>query len=105
MRFGRTKETTTLDEYGSTITVIRNIRNFETMHTYKQFTNRSKVKDAKEEMVEFMKHSDNVRQKKLAGVLVIKDDDKSLQPHFVVEYPKHDIDGSYFVISSWTEVV
>lgn len=104
--FGSERETTDIDEQGSTLTVIRKIRNQDVMKTYKQFKVRIKVKDAKEETVEYLKHTDKIRQKRKEGVLLTNDrDDPSLAPFFMIDYPKSDVDGTYFVISAWTEVV
>lgn len=105
IRFGTERETTTLDEMGSTVTVIRKLRDYEVAKTYKQFRVRVKVRDPKEETVEFMKHSDLLRDKRAKGVLVIKDEDPTVLPSFVTEYPKFNEDNTYFVISSWSEIV
>lgn len=106
MRFGIEKSTTTTDDLGSTITIMRKIRDYEVMKTYKQIKNRVKVRDAKEEMAEYLKHTDKIREKKDLGILLATDrDDPTLVPAFTIEYPKHNVDGTYFVVSSWTEIV
>jgi hypothetical protein len=103
MKYGTEKETTTTDSNGSTLTIIKKWRDGEVMKTYRQVQDRVKVTNINEETAEYIKHTDRVREKKKLGLLVVKDEDKTLAPTFIIEYPKHDIDGSYFVVSSWTE--
>ena len=105
MKYGIERETTELDDRGSTLTVIKKWRDGEVAKTYKQFKERSKVRSEKEQMVEYMKHADKVFEKHRAGILVVKDEDPSLYAAFWTEYPKFDQDGSWFVISSWCEAV
>ena len=82
MRFGTEKETTELDEYGSTLTLVKKIRNYDVAKTYKQYRIRVKVRDQKEQLVEYMKHADKVMEKHKEGKLVIKDEDPMLYPGF-----------------------
>lgn len=105
MKYGTTKETTTIDTIGSTKTVIKKVRDYATVKVQKQYKIRTKVKNSKEEAVEYLKHSEKLREKKEAGILVLKDEDTALLPAFTTEYPKYDVDGSYFVVSCWTESV
>jgi transposase len=72
---------------------------------FKQFKIRVKVHDSKEEMSEFLKHCNILREKRKLGVLVVKDDDVTLTPSFMTEYPKIDTEGTYFVVRSWTEII
>lgn len=105
MRFGIEKSTASLDDQGSTVSVINKIRDYDVMKTYKQYKLRTKVKDQKEQLVEYMKHADKVMEKHKAGILVVKDDDPQLYAAFWSEYPKFDKDGSWFVVSQWTELI
>lgn len=105
MRYGIEKETTTLDNNNSTVTLIRKVRDYEVAKSYKQFNLRVKVRDAKEEMAEYLKHTDKIREKKTMGVLVTFDEDRSLLPSFTAHYPKFNEDDSYFIVSSWTEII
>jgi hypothetical protein len=101
--FGFEHETTELDEYGSTLSLIKVIRKGEVVKSYKQYSNRVKVRDHKEEMAEYIRHTDRLKEKKESGQLVTHKPE--LTPAFIVEYPKFDIDGSYFVVSSWAEFI
>lgn len=105
MLYGTERTTTTLDDQGSTLTVINKIREGRTVKTFKQYNVRVKVRDSKEEMAEYLKHAESIRGLRTSGQLVIKDnDDNTLVPSFRIEYPKSDIDGSYFIIKSWSQV-
>jgi hypothetical protein len=104
MRYGTESETTELDNMGSTLTLIRKVRDYQVATTYKKFSIRVKVRDSKEEMAEYIKHTDSIREKKEEGVLVLKES-ADYMPTFIVEYPKFNEDGSYFIIKSWTEYI
>lgn len=105
MMYGSERTTTTLDDQGSTLTVINKIREGHTVKTFKQYNVRVKVRDSKEEMAEYLKHAESIRGLRTSGQLVIKDnDDNTLVPSFRIEYPKTDMDGSYFIIKSWSQV-
>lgn len=105
MLYGTERTTTTLDDQGSTLTVINKIREGRTVKTFKQYNVRVKVRDSKEEMAEYLKHAESIRGLRTSGQLVIKDnDDNTLVPSFRIEYPKTDMDGSYFIIKSWSQV-
>ena len=103
--YGTTRETTNLDDQGATLTLIRRIRGGEVAKSFKQYIIPIKVRNSKEEMTEYLKHTEKLKKKREEGTLVTSDKDKSLLPYFRVSYPKTDIDGSYFVESSWTEAI
>ena len=105
MLFGTTKTTTTMDDKGSTRTIIDKVRMGETVKTYRQYCVRIKVKDSKEEMTQYLKYTEVIRDLRAKNLLVLKDEDVSLMPNFRVEYPKTNTDGSYFISKSWTEAV
>jgi hypothetical protein len=94
MKYGLERITTTLDENGSTLTTITNIREFkEVKPTRKYFEIREKVTDKKQEMTEFLKFSESM-------------DDKKLDPAFKLERTRDgDEKGYYYVIKCWTEVI
>ncbi len=103
VEFGFEYETTELDDNGSTHTIIKVKRKGEIVKSYNQYSNRVQVKDHKEEMAEYIRHTDRIKTKKESGILVTHKPE--LTPSFVIEYPKYDIDGSYFVVSTWTEYI
>jgi hypothetical protein len=105
LRFGTERVVSDLGN-GIAQTVIKKIRNYEIVKTYKQFKVRVKVMNPKEETVEYIKHTDKIRKLHAEKRLLISDsEDPTLAPTFMIDYPKTDKDGSYFVISAWTEVV
>lgn len=105
VKYGTKKTTTTTDEFGSTITTVDTFQDSELMKRRVQYRIRVKVRDSKQEMAEYLKFNDLLREKRLLNRLITKDADASLLPNLVIEYPKYDEDGSYFIIKSWTELV
>jgi hypothetical protein len=103
IKYGETFETTDLDNNGSTLTLVKKWRNSEVAKTYRKYSVRVKVSSPQQEMAEYIKHTDMIKEKKDSGLLVLKDGE-DFMPSFLVEYPKQDQDGSYFVIKSWTEI-
>lgn len=85
--------------------VISNIRNFEVASQHKRTSIRIRVRNKEEEMSEYLKFTDLIDQKRTNGKLVVRDANPASKPSFVIDYPKIDIDGCYFVIKSYTEVV
>jgi hypothetical protein len=89
--FGVEKETTTLDDSGSTVTVERKWMNSTIVKPVRRYyEHRVKVKDKKEEFAEYIKFSDGLTKDKL-------------DPAFRVEHTKHgDETGYYFVVKCYT---
>ena len=104
IHFGIEKETTELDNSGSTLTIIKKIHEGEVAKMFKTFSVRVKVRDSKEEMAEYLRYTDSIKEKKQDGLLVMKEG-SDYMPSFAIEYPKFDTDGSYFVIKSWSEYI
>lgn len=103
MNYGQEKQTTTLDDEGSTISKVITFFNGNPSKVIKQFRIRIKVGSAQQEMSEYIKFTDELRKKREAGVLVKEKDDPSTIPAFVIDFPRFDEDGTYFVIKSWSE--
>lgn len=102
---GRITVTSLLDDLGSTLSVIKTVRGEVVVKTFEKRCLQDKVHNAREEMALYLKHSERIREKRKQGVLLVRDDDPTLLPSFTAKYPKKDIDGSYIVESSWTEIV
>ena len=103
MTYGTEEQINVTDDLGSTVTTIRKIR--ENM-VAKQFTKhkpRFKVANKKEEMTRYLEFTDILTQKRKLNRLVIRDEDPTTMPAFLVEFPKYDTDGSYFVVMCWAE--
>jgi|GEM_PF-5464931 len=106
MRYGVEKETVTIDKAtNSTRTMIRKIRGYEVAQTYKQYILREKVSGKQQEMSLYIKFTELISKLREDGTLLIKDEDPTMLPAFTIEYPRHNVDGSYFVIKRWTEIV
>lgn len=104
MNYGTKEQTNTLDDQGSTISSLKVYNAGEVVKDFVKHRMRVKVANVKQEMVEFMKFSDDIRRKRESNRLVVLKDDPTTLPAFVVEFPKFDSDGGYFVILQWTEV-
>ena len=104
MNYGTQEQTNTLDEQGSTISSLKVYNGGEVVKDFVKHRMRVKVANVKQEMVEFMKFSDDIRKRRENKRLVVLKDDPTTLPAFVVEFPKFDNDGGYFVILQWTEL-
>jgi C4-type Zn-finger protein len=102
-RYGQIIEGQVVDNDGSTVEEITNMVDYSAKTNFRRATFRVKVENKQQETEEYIKWSNQVEEKRRAGTLVIKDD--LTKPQFVLEYPKTDQDGSYFVIRSFTEII
>lgn len=102
LEYGETRDTRVIDNNGSELVTIIKIRGSQMARKYKQYHMRVKVMNSKEEMSEYLKHTEALREKRESGILVVIGD-KELHPSFTIDYPKIDVDGAYFIIKSWTE--
>lgn len=64
-----------------------------------------KVINAQDEMREFIRFTDELSKLRQNGKLTVDSDDPTTWPAFQIDYPKHDVDGSYFIVKCWTETV
>ena len=97
MQFGAVTETTTLDDDGSTLSVKKNYSAGNVIGAIrKRFEIRCKVRDAKQEMEEFLQFSDDIRANK----------DIKREAALRFEYTGHgNENGYYYVVKCWTEIV
>lgn len=63
---------------------------------------RVKVLNAQEEMTEYIRFTKELAELRDRKNLTVDKDDPSTHPAFIIHYPKEDIDGSYFVVKSYT---
>lgn len=89
----------------NTVEIIDNISGDNVFSTFKRVTLRIRVHNKQEETTQFLLFSDLVEEKRQTGKLVLRDTDPATRPQFMIEYPKKDIDGTYFIIRSHTELV
>lgn len=104
MQYGQVRTSQEKDD-GTAISVVEVIRDGLVVKSLRQFHIRVKVGDTQAETAEFLRFSDDLRLKREAGTLVIDREDASTIPAFLIDYPKKDIDGSYFVVKRWTELL
>jgi hypothetical protein len=101
MQYGREKTTYFLDDKGSKISTISKYRMGVSEKPLKHYQIRIHIKDVQDEMREFIKFSDELARYRKNGTLMVDKDDPSTKPAFIVEYPKEDIDGSFFIIKNY----
>lgn len=86
--FGTTKETNVLDNEGSTVTDIINIRAGEvTLPVRKSYEIKIRVHTQKQEHTEYLKFSDDLNK-----------DVTMLEPSFKIEHPKLGRDNGYYLV-------
>lgn len=105
VKYGTIRDIEPLDDQGSTLTIITKVAGGDMQNRKKQYSERIKVFDHKHEMAEYIRFTETIKDKMKTGVLVVSVRDPELIPCFKIEYPSSNIDGGYFVIKSWTEVV
>lgn len=103
-KYGQEVETRYIDE-NEKVEYVRNIKEFNVHSAYKRVSVRVKVYNKKEETVEYLSWSNLLEKHRQEGTLVRGDQDQNLKPSFIIEYPKHNNDGGYFVIRSFTTVM
>src|SRR6185369_10064490 len=103
MFFG-TQKTTVISSDGATSDVVK-YHNGIPSRKLRSFRVKVKVISAQDEMTEFIRFTDDLAKLRQKNRLTVDPEDPTSYPAFLLQYPKHDVDGSYFVIKSWTEVV
>ena len=89
-------------EYGSERVIIRFYEAGEVIRKMKHYKVRVKINGSQDEMTEFIRFTDKMGEYRKAGKLVVDKNDPTTRPSFVLDYPKDDIDGSYFIIKCYT---
>jgi hypothetical protein len=103
IEFGTEKTTTIVN--GNQIANVVKYRRGEVAVTLRNYRIRIKVINAQDEMSEFIRFTDELAKLRRQGKLSVDPDDPTTFPGFFIEYPKHDADGSYFVVKSYTVIV
>lgn len=104
MRFGSETTTYPLDNKGSTIATVKKVRNGETEKVIKHYRIKVHVRNSQEEMMEFMRFTEELSRCRKNGTLTHDKEDTSTRPAFIIEYPRYDVDGSYFVTKNYCVV-
>lgn len=103
MNFGTTK--TTLTDGNTSISDVAKYHNGAVVHKLRTYRVKVKVLSAQDEMTEFIRFTDELAKLRQKHRLGIDPEDQATQPTFSIRYPKYDVDGSYFVIKCWTEII
>lgn len=102
-RYGEEGDITMMDEHGSFEEEITPIHDYQVKSRLRRICVRVKVTNKQAETTEYLRFTDLIEQKRQEGVLYAKDE-RSL-PSFVLEFPKKKINGEYFVVRTYTEIV
>ena len=100
MQYGVEKTIEDLDD-GSTISSIDKYRKGKSANTVKHFRIRIKIYTSQQEMTEFINFTEELAKYRLDKILVTDREDPSTKPAFIIEYPKEDVDGSYFIVKNY----
>lgn len=92
-------------EFGTERTVIQVYRDSEVTRTLKQYRIKVKVNTPQDEMTEYIRFTDEIAKRRENGTLVIDRNDHTTFPAFILDYPRENIDGSYFCIKCYTVAV
>ena len=101
MQYGNTKTTYPIDESGSTITTIDTYWRDQLTKAIKQYRIRVKVYNHEEELAEYIRFTDDIAKHRCEGTLTCDKEDMTTKPSFVIDYPKDNIDNSWFIIKSY----
>jgi hypothetical protein len=101
--YGTEKTTSTLN--GNEIADVVKYRRGEIAVRLRNYRVKVKVVNAQDEMSEFIRFTDELAKLRQQGKLTVDKDDATTFPAFIIQYPREDVDGSYFIIKSYTVVV
>lgn len=95
-------EKTTFQIGDSTLSDIKKFNGVYGENAMRNYRIRVKVADRNAEFWEYIQFTEEIAKLKAAGRLTVDKDDMLTYPTFIVQYPKVDLDGSYFVIKCYT---
>lgn len=84
---------------------IENIADGAVKSHFRRVSLRIKVSNKKDETAQYLQFSDLIEQKRNEGALIVRDADPATKPSFVIEYPRSNSDGGYFVVRTHTELM
>lgn len=102
-RYGEEGEIIMIDEHGSFEEEITPIHDYQIKSRLRRTCVRIKVTNKQAETTEYLRFTDLIEKKRQQGVLYTKD--HQALPSFVLEFPKKKINGEYFVVRTYTEIV
>ena len=95
-------ESTSLIVGNAEITNIKKYRNGEETLSLKHFKTRVKVSSSQHEMTEFINFTKELAKLRAENKLVVDKEDPSTRPAFVIDFPKENKDGGWFIIKCFT---
>lgn len=98
MLFGSQDTTYPLDDKGSMISDFKHFHKGGVDKAVRTYKTRIKVQNPQEEMSEFIRFTEELRELRRSKKLT---DDAA----FVIQYPKEDKDGSYFITKCYSVIV
>lgn len=104
MDYGDTKQTFPLNELGSTMKTVKKYRRGSVDSSFRHYRFKIKVNSPKEELEEFMRFTHQIQELRRKNMLITDRSDATTTPSFIVEYPKNDVDGSWFVIKNYCTI-
>lgn len=103
IKYGTEKTITPIDT-DSSITTIKKIDKGEPYKVMRQYRIRVSVRNAQEELTEFVRFTTELTKLRKEKKLAIDANDPLTTPHFMVDYPKQDL-GNWFIIKCYTVVI
>ncbi|GAC1501805.1 MAG: hypothetical protein NVS1B10_06220 [Candidatus Saccharimonadales bacterium] len=103
IQFG--SETTITTDANGQVEETNHIADYDTRHKLKKISRRIKVHNKQDETTEYLKFSKLMHELRDKKILAVNERDHTTRPSFVLLFPKTDIDGSYFVIVTYTELM
>lgn len=100
MQYGTEKTTVTADD-GSSVTTIAKYREGERERIIRHYRLRVRVRSSQDEMTEYIRFTEELSRCRQNNILTYDREDASTRPAFIIDYPKNDVDGSYFVIKNY----
>lgn len=101
--YGTEKTTSTTN--GDQISEVVKYRRGEPVRTLRSYRVKVRVSGSQDEMSEFIRFTDELTKLRYKSKLAVDREDPDTFPAFILQYPKDDADGSYFIIKCYTVVV
>ncbi len=103
MKYGTAK--TRKSDGDTTVSIIEDFHKGDISRTIKCVKVRIKVNNSQQEMEEFIAFTKELMDKWNSGKLVIDAKDPETYPAIIWDLPKKNLDGSYFILKTVTEVL
>lgn len=95
-------EKTTFEVGESTLSDIKKYNGVYGDKAIRSYRIKIKVLDTQQEMAEYLAFSKELSSLRKDNKLTVDKDDTTTYPAFIIQYPKIDVDGSYFIVKCYT---